>query len=337
MKTNPNANAIQAFDKKEKFSDFIVGATAKNMLSRALPSDSAARLTSTLMSVVSSSPQLQQCKPISILSTSLRGEGMGLVYGHGYYIVPYGDAATFILSYKGMISLCLQTGKYTDIDCLEVREGEYKGRDKRTGKPILDFSVYEDDEQREAAPVIGYYAYFELRDGYFRYEYWNMDKLLKHAVRYARFDMKLWGELLDSKTTEARKSEIKKKSLWYDVGGTQEEMFKKTCLRSLLNSGYAPMSNAIKDAVNDKTDETVIPTTASDPLADFLPGESQIDETTGEILSDPVESSVDDSEPVTATVITQNPENAQKAVKNTRKANARDVDEIQSFFEGGMI
>lgn len=335
MRTNPGANAIQAFDKEVKFSDYIVSAQAKNLLNRSLSEDSAKRLTATLMSAVSTSAQLQQCKPVSILSTALRGEGMGLVYGHGYYIVPYGDTATFILSYKGLISLCLQTGKYLDIDCLEVREGEYKGRDKRTGKPVLDFSVYGDDDEREAAPVIGYYAYFELRDGYFRYEYWSIDKLLKHAVRYARFNMALFGELIDPKTDERRKEEIKKKGLWYDVGGNQIEMFKKTCLRSLLNSGYAPMSNAIKDEVNAKDDAT--PTTVESIVTDRLPGESVIDAYTGEILSDPVESPVNDSEPATAAVITQNTESAQKATKNTRKANVQDSDDMASFFEGGMM
>lgn len=244
------ANNTFTAPKKEKqaFSLAVTSSTMQNLMSRALgDSKAVARLTSTLLSAVSASEQLKACEAATIVASALRGEGMGLIYGHGYYLVPYGQVCTFSLSYKGLIQLAIATGQYADLDCVDVRQGEQAGRDRRTGKPIIDLSVYETDEEREAQPIIGYYAYFELKDGTFRYEYWSMDRLLKHADRYSpafsleKYNALLRGELSDSETKKCLNG-----TPWYDAGGGQDRMCRKTVLRQLLNSGYAPLSSEVR-------------------------------------------------------------------------------------------
>ena len=250
------SNSIVASNgNKVKFSEAVMGKSLQNMIASSMPNrDEASRLTGALLQMVSTSPQLQSCVPATIVASALRGEGMGLVLGQGYYVVPYKDKASFLISYKGYIQLALATGKYADLDCLEVREGEVKGRNPRTGKPVVDFSVYETDEERMKHPVVGYYAYFELKDGMFKSEYWSMDKILSHADKHSvAFNLEVYNKILSGKVSE--KDKWKYSSPWYDLGGGQEAMCKKTVLRSLLNSGYAPITNAVRTLINQEVSQ----------------------------------------------------------------------------------
>ena len=296
--TNQNQNA------KKPFSSVITGDAMQGMIRKSLGDPrAAARFTSTLISAVSGSENLRNCEPNSIISCALQGEGMGLVYGEGYYIVPFGKVATFIPGYKGYIQRSICTGLYADIDCLEIREGERKGRDRRTGRAIIDLSVYDTDEEREAHPVIGVKAYFELRDGYYREEYRSCDELLKHADRYAASfslatynkwrngekltedelravkgpysEFKRWraGEAIDPKLAK-QFGEI---GAWYDEGGRQIGMMKKTVLRSLLGSGYAPLSPEVRTFLQIDNMGGVVPETN-------IPIDLSVDSATGEVL-----------------------------------------------------
>lgn len=273
---NQMMNSNGRGSEKISFSAAITGKSMQEMIMRSVKdSQAAARLTGTLISVVNSSQQLQQCEPTSIVSSALRGEGMGLILGHGYYIVPYGSIATFILGYKGYISLAMATGYYADIDCIEVREGEMKGINRRTGKPDIDFSTYETMEEREEHKIIGYYAYFELTNHVFRYEYMTVDKLLRHADHYSKaFSLEKYEQMVSGKMVPADIDKLKKGSPWYDIGGGQENMFRKTVLRRLLNSGYAPLSNEVRSIIGNDDDDGIIP-------ADI---HTRVDNSTGEVI-----------------------------------------------------
>lgn len=250
-------NTLVQQNTQPKFTTVISGQAMQSLIAKSMPDErSRARFTATMISAVAASQQLQNCTPATVISAALRGEGMGLLYNNGYYVVPYGNTATFVLSFKGFIQLAMATGLYADIDCIDVRQGEKKGRDKRTGKPIIDLSVYETDEEREAQPIIGYYGYFELKDGTFRYEYWSVEKLLAHANRYsAAFKLATYNRMINGQLTDGEMASLAKSSPWYDLGGGQDAMMKKTVLRSLLNSGYAPLSNEVRTIFRNDTDD----------------------------------------------------------------------------------
>ena len=278
MKVQNQSNFTQmAQPKKQTFSMAITAPSAQQMISRALKNERmAARFTSTLISAVSASDQLKACDPGTIIAAGLRGEGMGLIYGHGYYIVPYGSVAQFNLGYKGYIQLAMSTGFYEDIDCIEVREGELEGRDARTGKPIINLAKYETDEERDDHKIIGYYAYYKLNTGSFRMEYWPMDKLLRHADRYSpAFKLEKYNALINGELDAKEQSKLLNGTPWYDVNGGQDRMCKKTVLRSLLNSGYAPLSNEVRSYFNEDSEDGVVtdipaaPAESAIPVTDF--------------------------------------------------------------------
>ena len=326
-----------AQQKKQTFSMAITAPSTQQMISRALKNDKmAARFTSTLIGAVSASEQLKACDPGTIIAAGLRGEGMGLIYGHGYYIVPYGSVATYMMSYKGYIQLAMSTGYYADIDCVEVREGELEGRSRRTGKPVINLAKYDTDEERESHKVIGYYAYFELKDGTFRYEYWSMDKLLKHADRYSpAFKLDKYNALINGELDTKEQTKLLNGTPWYDVNGGQDKMCRKTMMRQLLNSGYAPLSNEVRSYFNEDREDGVVvdmPATQTEqtiPVTDFSVSEEnrgQAEETTAEpptnaAVSENVPSEGKDTAPI------------KKRVERKETANAA-AESAEDFIDG---
>lgn len=284
MKAN-NSFAPQGQQPKPTFSMAVTSPAMQNMMMRSLRNErAAARLTSTLISAVNASEQLKACEPSTIVAAALRGEGLGLIYGHGYYVVPYGTVATYIMSYKGYIQLAMSTGFYADIDCVEIREGELEGRDRRTGKPRVNLAKYDTDEERLSHPIIGYYGYYELKDGTFRFEYWPMDKLLRHADRYSKaFSYEKFKAMQSGSLNPAEVTKLLNGSPWYDPEGGQDKMCRKTVLRQLLNSGYAPLSPEVKTQMLEDSgseDEGVIPDIAMPEQV--VPARSEVVDTEGE-------------------------------------------------------
>lgn len=325
MKTQNQTGFTQmAQAKKPTFSMAITAPNTQQMISRALKNDKmAARFTSTLIGAVSASETLKACDPGTIIAAGLRGEGMGLIYGHGYYIVPYGSVATYLMSYKGYIQLAMSTGYYADIDCVEVREGELEGRSRRTGKPIINLAKYDTDEERESHKVIGYYAYFELKDGTFRYEYWSMDKLLKHADRYSpAFKLDKYNALIKGELDAKEQTKLLNGTPWYDVNGGQDKMCRKTMMRQLLNSGYAPLSNEVRSYFNEDSDDTVVATGDGAETEPVIP-------TTGHVVEDDTPTAEQET---AATSPTAPPESAAEPKKGSDTAQTRK--RTQSTAEG---
>ena len=135
----------------------------------------------------------------------------------------------------------MRSGQYLDIDAIEIREGECKGRNRFTGK--YEFEFIEDDDAREELPIIGYLAYFELLNGYKKTLYFSKAKMLKHADTYSQaFSAEKYRDLLEGKIPE--KDMWKYSSFWYK---NFDGMAFKTVLRQLL-SKYGVLSIEMQKA-----------------------------------------------------------------------------------------
>ncbi len=150
-----------------------------------------ARFISSIVSAVNANPQLKECDNASILSGALLGEALSLspspTLGR-MYLVPFKDkdrgmVAQFILGYKGYLELAMRSGQYKDINVMEIREGEYKGRNKENGNPTFEF--IEDDDVRESKKIIGYMASFTLVNGFTKTIYKTQKQMEEHALQYS--------------------------------------------------------------------------------------------------------------------------------------------------------
>ena len=174
---------------KPKFSVAIQSDTYKKLINTTLGDNKVAtQFIADISTAVANNYQLSECDAGSILSAGLVAYTLKLPINQSLgfaYLVPYGGKAQFSVGYKGFIQLAIRSGYYLDIDAQPVREGEYKGRDKLTGKPTFEF--IEDDDEAEKKPIIGYRAYFTLQNGFTKTVYWSKAKCEKHRDIYSKY------------------------------------------------------------------------------------------------------------------------------------------------------
>lgn len=245
---NQKNNAAVAQRQKPKFSVAITTKGYQELINNTLKDPKrVTRYIASITSAVAVNPQLQECDAGSVLAASLLGESLNLSPSpqlRQYYMVPFNNKktgevkATFVLGYVGYIQLAIRSGYYKDISAIEIREGEYLGKDPNTGKPRFRF--IEDDDEREALPIIGYMASYEYINGFTKCLYWSKSKMLKHADKYSpAFDLNAKGGSYPKVSYEDylagkynKKDEWLYSSFWYK---DFDSMALKTMLRQLLS------------------------------------------------------------------------------------------------------
>ena len=282
---------------KPKFSVAIQSDGYKKLINNTLGDPKVAqRFIANISSVVSNNYQLQQCEPSTILSAGFQAESLNLPLNQslGYaYVVPYRDKAQFQIGYKGFVQLAIRSGQYLDIDVFTIKDGEYKGRDKITGKPIFEF--IENDEVAEAKDVVGYMATFTLLNGFTKNLYWSKEKVEAHAKQYS----KSYGN--GSKT-----------DLWTNQF---DSMAMKTVLKQLLNR-YGLLSVELQQAM--ESDQAVIDEKGNKQYVDN--SENELDNDTGEIIDEPTND-------------TQKDKITTKSPKNDTKQDNLETQDVSNLFE----
>ncbi len=277
-------NSLTKSQEKPKFSAVISSDGYQRMINNTLRDPKRAnRFVAAITSAVVTNPTLQECDPATIISAALLGESLELSPSPQlaqYYLIPYNDKnkgtknAQFQLGVNGYKQLAMRSGQYSDIDAIEVRQGEFEGRDKETGKPVFEF--IEDEELRENAPIIGYLGYFELLNGFKKRVYFSLEKMLNHADKYSQaFSRKKYEELLDGKIP---KSDLwKYSSPWYSGF---DGMAQKTVIKQLI-SKWGIMSIEMQDAYT--KDMGVI---QQDGAVEYVDNEPMTEEKTKAVIED---------------------------------------------------
>lgn len=150
------------------------------------------RFISSIISATNANTQLQECTNKSILSAALLGEALNLSPSPQlgqFYMVPYNDkdqgkVAQFQIGYKGYIQLAIRSGQYKKLNVLAIKEGELIKFDPLNEE--IQVNLIQDEEEREKAKTIGYYAMFEYTNGFRKAIYWSKKKMEKHAETYSK-------------------------------------------------------------------------------------------------------------------------------------------------------
>lgn len=220
-----------AIKQQPKFSVAIKSDAYKNMINSTLGDvDIARQFVTDITTVVSQNPLLGECDAGSIISAGLIAQTLKLPMAStlGFaYIIPYNcknkstgayeHKAQFQIGFKGLIQLCQRSGQFESLGVRTVHEGEYCGQDE-FGDDVFKFS-----HDCDSKPVVGYFAYFKLLNGFKKTLYWTKEQCEAHGRRYSKQYGKLWTTDFDA-------------------------MAQKTVLKMLL-SKYAPMSVELQKAV----------------------------------------------------------------------------------------
>lgn len=186
------SNSLQKSQKRLGISSYLTSDAVKQRINQVIGGKDGQRFISAVVSAVQTNPGLQECTNQSILSAALLGESLKLSPSPQlgqYYMVPFNDkergkVAQFQLGYKGYIQLAIRSGQYKKLNVLAIKAGELVKFDPLNEE--IEVKLIEDEEQREAAETIGYYAMFEYTNGFRKAIYWSRNKMLAHADKYSQ-------------------------------------------------------------------------------------------------------------------------------------------------------
>lgn len=186
-------NSLMARQQKTGITAFLNSEKVLGNIEQALGRDNKQRFITGVISAVNNNEALKECTNQSILSGALLGESLKLSpspqLGH-YYLVPFNDknsgrVAQFQLGYKGYIQLAIRSGQYKKLNVLAIKAGELEYFDPLNEEIKINLMVDKWDE-REEAETIGYYATFELVNGFKKSIYWSKKQMENHALKYSQ-------------------------------------------------------------------------------------------------------------------------------------------------------
>ena len=234
------ANRLAPRTQKTGLTTYLTQDAVKDQINKVVGGKNGTRFISSIVSAVQATPALQECTNSSILSAALLGESLNLSPSPQlgqYYMVPYDNRskgakeAQFQLGYKGYIQLATRSSQYKKLNVLSIKEGELIRFDPLNEE--IEVNLIQDDEQREAAPTIGYYAMFEYTNGFRKAMYWSRAKMEAHAKKYS----------------PGYKRDLEKGTSWTFWAKDFDAMAYKTMLRQLI-SKWGIMSIDLQDAID---------------------------------------------------------------------------------------
>jgi len=173
------------------------------------------RLMRTALQAIQQSPTIAKCSTSSLFTCIVRGSMMGIELngslGEGY-IVPYGQEATLVIGYRGLINLARRSGFVTEIYAHVVHENDDFEFELGTDKHIKHRPTFKDPGEK-----IGVYAVYKTKDGVTDFEFMSAEEV--------------------EKVRSMSRSGSKPSSPWMQW---TDEMWKKTAIRRL--SKRMPMS-----------------------------------------------------------------------------------------------
>lgn len=176
---------------KMSLTAYLTHDAVKEQINKVIGGKDGDKFISSIVSAVQTNPTLQECTNQSILSGALLGQSLNLSPSPQlgqYYLVPYNNKgvkeAQFQLGYKGMVQLAIRSGQYKRLNALAIKEGELIKYDPLNEE--IEVKLIDDELARERAKTIGYYAMYELINGFKKSMYWSRQKMEAHAMRYSK-------------------------------------------------------------------------------------------------------------------------------------------------------
>lgn len=222
--------------------------------------ENAGTFATSLMEVYTNDKQLQTCEPNAVIQEAIKAASLKLPLnkqlGYGYVVVYKNwdkerrvavPTPTLVIGYKGYIQLAMRTGQYRNINADVVYEGELRQTDKLTG--AIDLNGTKTSEK-----VVGYFAHFELINGFAKTLYMTVEEIANYALKYAPAfrptkdkPAPKVDELIDTAQEQAQNGPAQGQVGWR---GDFNSMAQKTVLRRLL-SKYGFLSIEMMNALSD--------------------------------------------------------------------------------------
>ena len=192
------ANALATQKPQTGFVAYVGKDNIRKNIEDVVGKENTNRFLTPIVASIQANPQLAECTPSSILSGGLEIYSLGLApstkLGQAY-LVPHNTRkkignqwtdmkeATFVLGWKGYVQLAERSGQYRTITVKVVKEGEIGSYNPITDE--ISFNPIEDYAPREKAKTVGYFARFELMNGFEKQLFSTVEAMQSHAYRYS--------------------------------------------------------------------------------------------------------------------------------------------------------
>lgn len=223
------------------------------------------RFLASIIDLYNGDSSLQGCDPKEVIMEALKAATLNLPINKslGYaYIVPFKNKGKltpqFQIGYKGYIQMAQRSGQYKALNAGILYEGMEVKRDFLRG-------TFEIIGEPKSDKVIGYFAYFQLLNGYEKAIFMSKEDITNHAKRYS----------------QAYGSEYSPWKKQFD------EMAQKTVIKRLL-SKYGVLTTEFQDAVKEEEDREVLRATANNAMLEMAGQEEiiEVNPDTGEIIEE---------------------------------------------------
>ena len=159
-----------------------------------------------VISIAGSDELLAQAEPRSLFNAALTAASLNLAINKNLgfaHIIGYRNnrnggvvEAQFQLGARGFKELAQRSGQYKFINQGDVRQGEMKGRNRLTGE--IEFTWCENEADRLKLPVIGYFSYFQLQNGFSSTLYMSKEEVIEHGKKYSQAFKRGYGPWVDN-------------------------------------------------------------------------------------------------------------------------------------------
>lgn len=223
------------------------------------------RFLASIIDLYNGDSYLQGCDPKEVAMEALKAATLNLPINKslGYaYIVPFKNKGKltpqFQIGYKGYIQMAQRSGQYKALNAgimyegMEVKRDYLKGTFEIIGEPKSD-------------KVTGYFAYFQLLNGYEKAIYMTKEEVTNHAKRYSQAyssDFSPWKKQFD-------------------------EMAQKTVLKRLLTK-YGVLTTEFEDVVKQEEDQEVAEISMANAALEMPQEIITVDDETGEVIEEDV-------------------------------------------------
>src|SRR6056297_903192 len=153
----------------------------KPEIERALPKHiGAERMARIAYTTIRTTPKLLKCSMGSLMGAVMQAAALGLepnMLGQ-CYIIPYGNEATFIIGYRGMINLARRSGQIETIYSHVVKEN-----DEFEYEYGLEPDLYHKPAEKDRGKVEGAYMVAKFKDGGYYFECMSSKEILKRKKK----------------------------------------------------------------------------------------------------------------------------------------------------------
>ena len=194
MTTTKNPTALEKSREKEMtvkqkkmttLSDLLNDPVNKKKIAMGAPkylnSDSLIRIA---LTAVQKNDKLMQCTAGSILQACMDCAAYGLMPSSSVneaHLVPFGDQATLIVGYKGLIKLATNTGLVSHVEVSKVHKNDEFRIEKGTNKQMKHIPAVSDPGE-----YIGSYAVVVFTSGHKDWEYISKEQGIEHGKRFSK-------------------------------------------------------------------------------------------------------------------------------------------------------